>query len=86
MKPLAGGAADTQSYSYDVFGGLRSGAPGATDRLFTGEQLDANARANAGGLYYLRAGYYDPSIGRVLSRDPLPGPLEGDGPTAAAIQ
>ena len=56
------------------------------DRLFTGEQFDAKARHNAGGLYYLRAGYYDPSIGRVLSRDPLPGPLEGDGPTAAAIQ
>ncbi len=25
------------------------------------------------GLYYLRARYYDPAIGRFLTRDPLPG-------------
>ena len=58
----------TASYGYDAFGALRSGAPGATDRLFTGEQRDADS-----GLYYLRARYYDPSIGRFLSQDPLPG-------------
>ena len=36
--------------------------------LFTGEQRDADS-----GLCYLRARYYDPSIGRFLSQDPLPG-------------
>jgi len=38
-------------------------------------QYDAKARqADQGvpGLYYLRARYYDPSIGRFLSQDPLP--------------
>jgi RHS repeat-associated protein len=56
----------TTTYGYDVFGGLRSGSPGATEWLFTGEQLDAHE-----GLYYLRARYYDPEIGRFLGRDPL---------------
>ena len=40
--------------------------------LFTGEQFDAKARLSQ-GLYYLRARYYDPSIGRFLSRDDIPG-------------
>ena len=40
--------------------------------LFTGEQYDAKARHDAGGLYYLRARYYDPTIGRFLGRDPIP--------------
>ena len=65
---LADGSGNVMAtYGYDVFGGLRSGAPAATDRLFTGEQNDPS------GLEYLRARYYDPSIGRFLSRDPLPG-------------
>jgi len=33
--------------------------------LYTGQQFDA-----ASGLYYLRARYYDPALGRFLSRDP----------------
>jgi RHS repeat-associated protein len=33
---------------------------------FTGRELDAEA-----GLYYYRACYYDPEIGRFLSEDPL---------------
>ena len=66
---LADGAGNvTASYGYDVFGELRSGPLGASDRLFTGEQRDGDS-----GLYYLRARYYDPSIGRFLSEDPLPG-------------
>src|SRR5439155_18722074 len=35
--------------------------------LFTGEQRDGDS-----GLYYLRARYYDPAIGRFPSHDPLP--------------
>ncbi|NIN67647.1 MAG: hypothetical protein GTO63_23685, partial [Anaerolineae bacterium] len=36
--------------------------------LFTGEQRDWET-----GLYYLRARYYDPEIGRFLAQDPLRG-------------
>ena len=61
-------------YTYDVFGAIRSQS-GSSDNywLFTGEQYDARARHNAPGLYYLRARYYDPTIGRFLSQDPLLG-------------
>ncbi len=38
----------------------------STDFLFTGEQFDAKARLTQ-GLYYLRARYHDPSIGRFGS-------------------
>jgi RHS repeat-associated protein len=35
---------------------------------FAGEQQDSES-----GLYYLRARYFDPRVGRFISRDPLPG-------------
>jgi RHS repeat-associated protein len=56
------------SYSYDVFGAIRS-QTGSSDNywLFTGEQSDADS-----GMYYLRARYYDPETGRLISRDPIP--------------
>jgi len=40
---------------------------GASDNpyLYTGQQFDALT-----GLYSLRARYYDPALGRFLSRDP----------------
>ena len=68
----AGGGVASE-YGYDVFGELR-GQSGLPDdvMLFTGEQYDARARHNAPGLYYLRARYYDPTIGRFLSQDPVP--------------
>jgi RHS repeat-associated protein len=57
------------TYTYDVFGAIRSETGGqANDYRFTGQQLDV-----ASGLYYLRARYYDPSIGRFLTQDPFPG-------------
>ena len=56
----------TDTYSYDVFGSLRSrtGTSG-NEFKFAGEQTDAS------GLQYLRARYYEPRAGRFLSRDPL---------------
>jgi RHS repeat-associated protein len=57
----------TQSYSYDAFGATQGGPPPGTNQwLFTGEQRDVDS-----GLYYLRARYYDPAIGRFLGRDPI---------------
>jgi len=65
---LADGAgAATGAYSYDAFGAVRSHTGGSTQWSFTGEQNDAN------GLEYLRARYYDPALGRFLSRDPFAG-------------
>jgi RHS repeat-associated protein len=44
---------------------------------FTGEQQDPEVRGtdlgDNGGLYYLRARFYDPANGRFWSRDPLSG-------------
>ena len=61
----------TDTYTYDVFGALRSqvGAS-ANPYRFTGELQDSQV---ARGLYYLRARYYDPALGRFLGRDPFTG-------------
>jgi RHS repeat-associated protein len=55
----------TGSYTYDVFGAVRSQSGATTEFTFTGEQQDPNQ------LTFLRARYYDPSTGRFLSKDPL---------------
>lgn len=57
------------TYTYDVFGAIRSETGGqANEYRFTGQQLDV-----ASDLYYLRARYYDPSIGRFPTRDSFRG-------------
>jgi RHS repeat-associated protein len=55
----------TDSYTYDAYGNLLS-SQGATVNpyRYTGQQLDSLT-----GLYDLRARYYDPTVGRFLSRD-----------------
>ena len=60
---------ETDDYTYDIFGAIRSQS-GSSDNfwLFTGEQQDADS-----DMYYLRARYYNPAIGRFLGRDPLTG-------------
>lgn len=60
-------SAVSDSYSFDVFGAIRS-QTGISGNywLFTGEQRDSDS-----SLYFLRARYYDPAIGRFLGRDPL---------------
>jgi len=47
-----------------AFGSVRAHSGVATEWTYTGEQSDPN------GLAYLRARYYDPPLGRFLSRDP----------------
>ncbi len=55
------------SYRYYAFGGILSSTEDVANVYrFTGEEHDADP-----GLVYLRARYYDPEIGRFISRDPL---------------
>ena len=53
-------------YEYDVFGAIRSEV-GTSDnpRKFTGKEYESDVK-----LYYFAARYYDPYIGRFVSRDP----------------
>jgi RHS repeat-associated protein len=59
-------------YAYDPWGNslltLTDFVGTKNNFRFTGEALDPGT-----GLYFLRARYYDPSCGRFLSRDRLPG-------------
>jgi len=56
------------SYAYDAWGNsILSGPPNNPFR-FTGQALEAGA-----GLYYLRARYYDPTVGRFIGKDPYRG-------------
>ncbi|MDD3145057.1 MAG: hypothetical protein PHV23_03005 [Candidatus Gracilibacteria bacterium] len=67
-----------EEYSYDVFGkayilegksenrkDLKESKIGNT-RLYTGREYDSEI-----GLYYNRARYYNPELGRFISRDPI---------------
>ena len=58
-----------QTYDYDAFGNLQGDYQSGLDTsyLYTGQQFD-----DVSGLYSLRARYYDPSLGRFLSRDTYP--------------
>jgi RHS repeat-associated protein len=63
--------AGKEAYTYDPWGTLlnASDALGTKNKYkFTGEAFDSNTE-----LLYLRARYYDPTLGRFLSRDPLQG-------------
>jgi len=56
-----------QVYEYDVYGQARSSDPDHPNRfLFTGREFDKET-----GLYYYRARYYNPQIGRFLQTDPV---------------
>jgi len=58
-------------YEYSVYGEVSASDPNHPNRfLFTGREFDADT-----GLYYYRARYYNPYIGRFLQTDPA-----GDAP------
>ncbi|MEM1263492.1 MAG: Ig-like domain-containing protein [Pseudomonadota bacterium] len=62
-------AAITDTYLYEAFGDIDVQNGSTENRyLFTGEQYDPNV-----GFYYLRARYYDPSVGRFPTMDTFQG-------------
>ncbi len=55
-----------QVYEYDVYGQVAASDPNHPNRfMFTGREFDKET-----GLYYYRARYYNPTIGRFLQTDP----------------
>ncbi len=55
-----------ESYQYDVYGQPNITSTIGNRFMFTGREYD-----NETGLYYYRARYYSPTIGRFLQKDPL---------------
>jgi RHS repeat-associated protein len=53
-------------YTYDSFGNTSPLNNVPQPYYFTGRELDTES-----GLYYYRARYYDPTVGRFLSEDPM---------------
>ncbi len=76
LTDLAGTIA--QTYSYEPFGRTEiAGAAAVNPYQFTGREREG------GDLYYYRARYYDPRLGRFIQPDPL-GLLAGPNPYAYA--
>jgi RHS repeat-associated protein len=68
-----------QRIDYDAWGEiLQDTSPGFQPFAFTGREYDAEP-----GLYYYRARYYDPEVGRFTSEDPI-GFAGGGNPFAYA--
>jgi RHS repeat-associated protein len=68
-----GAGALAQTYTFDSFGKLTNSAGSLTNPFqYTAREFDTET-----GLYYYRARYYDPAIGRFMSEDPLR--FAGDG-------
>jgi RHS repeat-associated protein len=55
-----------ESYSYDAYGIPNVTTSVGNPYMFTGRRLDGNT-----GLYYFRARYYNPILGRFLQAEPL---------------
>ncbi|MBI2612075.1 hypothetical protein HYW54_05045 [Candidatus Gottesmanbacteria bacterium] len=69
--------------NYDPFGNIRSSSGILPDFQFHKQQLDMGSN-----LYFLRARYYDPELGRFISRDPVKGSLvspQSQNPYAYAL-
>jgi RHS repeat-associated protein len=60
------GAIGNNSYTYDSYGNTTSSATVVNPFRYSGREFDTES-----GVYHYRARYYDPSVGRFLSEDPL---------------
>ena len=56
----------TDQYSYSAYGEVGPEGPGGNPFRYTGRRIDPET-----GLYYYRARYYSPVIGRFLQTDPV---------------
>jgi RHS repeat-associated protein len=65
MKTTDASGGVTLTRRYDAFGNLEVGAT-TNGFAFTGREWDSET-----GLYYHRARYYDPKLGRFISEDPI---------------
>jgi len=55
-----------QQYSYDAFGNVVATGSVAQPFMFTGREYDSET-----GMYFYRARYYDPAVGRFVTKDPI---------------
>ncbi len=67
----AGTVVSNGTFAYDSYGKQVGGSTTLSNYTFQGEQKDSES-----GLNYLRARYYDPTLGRFASQDPLGGTLD----------
>jgi RHS repeat-associated protein len=58
----------TAAYKYDAWGRFLQTGPSSNHKTYTGHAYDAET-----GLTYFGARYYDATLGRFISQDPLPG-------------
>ncbi len=63
----------TKNYRYDAFGNLKKSPASDTNPFrYSGEYYDDES-----DLIYLRNRYYDPSVGRFITEDPIRDGLNG---------
>jgi len=55
-----------QTYSYDSFGNITSTGSITQPFTYTGREYDSET-----GMYFYRARYYDPKVGRFVTKDPI---------------
>jgi RHS repeat-associated protein len=74
-RQLVDATGDTvTNYAYDPFGVPLTGGDAYNPYQYTGEAWDAEVE-----LLYLRARYYQPGVGRFITKDPWPGDAERPG-------